>query len=489
MAKLANPILEQKPTPILLRFTVVVILAAIMLFQIRPTFQSFFMTDDFRLLDFAKSHESLLNIALLRSPWGFATFIPNIMVWILFRMFGMEPRGYYIFSSLLQFINALLVYVLVRQVRARTDIALTSLGIFMLHFIHFSDWGTLVWISAYNQLVVALFYLCSVNLFVRYVQLKKKIYYAGALVCFGLALGSKETALSLPLLLLAWCVMTLPKMERQWKKLAILLGPFFGIWLLYVAYEFTLQFSGGYVQKSLYVIGPHFFTNWQFFSNLIMPNPTSEPVHNFLVRVFPSWGLALFSALVAFVRLGLVMVGVAAWWKLPQYGRLWITFSILTYLPFIGFADGYAGANRYFYLPAIGFSALVAEGLWWIHDRLSEQTRTRFARLLLVIVFLGYWGSSLLVSRVWQKQMRENSELRQQVIQQVGDYANTADTSITTAYLVDFPDNVRDLSTALQVFYSIKSTWIASTALNRAQLSHDTLVIIYSQDRVIVREP
>ena len=152
----------------LLLLIVPVFLLSFMLFQLYPTFDSYFMADDFSWLDFVNSYGYASDIVLQPSPGGWTTPLSNLVFWGLFKAFGPNPQGYYAANALLHLFNSLLVYRLICLVTRRFEIAFGASFVFVLHFAHFSDWGPLVWISAFVQLVVALFYLSSLILFVRY---------------------------------------------------------------------------------------------------------------------------------------------------------------------------------------------------------------------------------------------------------------------------------------------------------------------------------
>src|SRR5512133_829349 len=101
MVGLLNPVLHTNFKSLLWRLALVTALLIAVFVQFQPTLHSYFMADDFRLLRFAREYENPLNIAVARSPWGFATFIPNVVIWVLFRLFGTDPQGYYLFNALL----------------------------------------------------------------------------------------------------------------------------------------------------------------------------------------------------------------------------------------------------------------------------------------------------------------------------------------------------------------------------------------------------
>ena len=469
----------------------VVFLTACIFFQLYPTFDSYFIADDFKWLWFANNDDSVLSAAFHPSVGDWTTPVPNVIFWLSFKAFGFDPHGYYVVMALIHLINSGLVYGLVYLVTKRVGVAFGSASIFALHFIHFSDWGPLVWISAFVQLVVASFYLLALGFFVRYLYFGKKYSYVGALVCFGLALASKETAVTLPLLLLTWCLIELPLAERRLTRIAIVLGPFWIVLGVYLLYKLMIQqTSDRYFEVGLYGFGKHLISNWKYFSNLVMPNPGSPPVHSYLLRNFPSWTLSLAYLAANLVRLGLVVAGITLWWRGSEHVRLWIALSLITYVPFIGFVGGHAGANRYFYLPTIGFSALLAAGLWWMLGRASKQRGASVCTSLLTIIILGFWAYNLLPIRAWQKEMRENSRPIQLALYAVDNYNAKRATPVAKLYLTGFPlDQSGDLQKAIRLVYGVDTILVDTEQKDETELSMDTLMLMYEANRVVIRQP
>jgi hypothetical protein len=99
----------------------------------------------------------------------------------------------------------------------------------------------------------------------------------------------------------------------------------------------------------------------------------------------------------------------------------------------------------------------------------------------------GLWGTSLLATRVWQKQMQVNSETRQQVMNVVGNYISKTDTPITTVRLESFPDKFGDLRKGISVFYNVNTTWEEATDQGKDGLPNDTLIITYDNGYIIVQ--
>lgn len=469
--------------PLLVFAAATMTLSALILIQLYPTFHAYFMADDFSWLSFTKNHVRWLEVVWDPSPGGWTTPVSNLVFWGAFQIFALDPRGYYAVNAFLHLANALFVYQVVYLVGRRLDVAFAAVLIFALHFANFSDWGPLVWIGAFVQLVVGLFYLGSVVFFVHYTRSPSKWAYLGSLLSFCGALASKETAVSLPLVLLAWCWLAIPRSQHKWRRVFAQLGPFFVVWGAYLAYELVFQSSGRYVSGHLYGVGPHLLTNWQFFSNLVMPNPASPPVQSFLARTFPWWVMGVAFVAVWVVRFGLATAGVLLLWRGAKETRFWVAWMAITYLPFIGFVEGFAGPNRYFYLPAVGFAALLAEGLRWMHGRLSARWGSSPALVVLTIVSIGLWCYNLAPTRAWQKQMEMNSQVRLAVLRLVDDHLDANRTPITQVILTGFPEKFKDLPVALHVLRAVDSVWAVSP--DDSPIAPSVLALCYDIGQVV----
>jgi hypothetical protein len=465
-------------------------LAAILFFQLYPSLDSYFMADDFGWLRFGRSHSHVLDAAMQPSLGDWTTPLSNVVFWSLFRSFRHDPRGYFVVIAVIHLVNAWLVFHLVSVVARRKIVGAGAAFIFALHFIHFSDWGPLVWISAFVQVVMATFYLASLVLFTRYERFRRNHYYVAALICFALALAAKETAVTLPLLLAAWCVLGLLPFERRWKQTAILLAPFFIVLGVYLLYKLLFQqTSGRYLEEGLYGLGPHLLSNWKYFSNFLMPNPESPPVRSFLLRAFPASVLTVAELALVLSRIALLVIGVVLWWRGPKHMRMWILLAVVTYLPFIAFLDGNAGANRYFYLPAVGLSALLAEGLWRLFYTLREQRGTALSTLIMVLLLLSFWAYGLVPIRSWQKQMQSNTQLSQQVISALDEHLPMRAPAATSGvYLEGFSsEEFHRLQRIIRLVYGIDVIMVAEEAAVKPPV--EALVLLYKSDQVTMRRP
>ena len=130
-------------------------------------------------------------------------YLPMTLVPMLlnYQVWGKNPFGYHLFLLLLHLVNALLVYVLIRKIASGSAMAATvGAAVFALHP---AKVGSVAWIIGGVEPLVA-FFLLGAMLSHRYYANSlghdKKWRYLGlSLVCFQLALWSKEVAVAFPL--------------------------------------------------------------------------------------------------------------------------------------------------------------------------------------------------------------------------------------------------------------------------------------------------
>ncbi len=450
------------------------LLAGWIFWLISPMFHAYFMYDDFPWLAFVRDR-SITEVALTPSPGGWTTPISNITFWVLFQLFGTRPAGYYAFIYLLHICNCFLVYRFMRVVFSDSLPAILGSTLFALYFGHYIEYGPATWVPSFVQLLAAFHYMVCMVAFVSYLHTRKLPYYALSVVFLILALLTKETALSLALVLgLSWLYVILTAEPQESRPSLWLLVPFGGILLGYLAHEISFQLSGQYVSESRYGMGMHLFTNWQYLANLVMPNIQTGSLRTFFATsvLHPYYNLILY--LLYFVRVATPAILVWAFWKGDWRIRYWVAWVILTYLPFVGFRYGWAGPYRYFYLPSIGFFALVTEGLVRGFGSLKKNLGQNAIRAIGAVV-LVLWGVIWAFPiRIWVTQMCENSVVRREVIDTVLELQQTSDNSINLVYLVDFPERFNDLSYGVPILTGVNAQWVSQpVSLGKGEIAFE----------------
>jgi len=165
-----------------------------------------------------------------------------------YQIWKNNPFGFHLTSIILHALNSLLIFFLIYLLFKDRLLAILSSVFFIIHpvqteAITYASGRTDPLYSFFTLLSLFLFLLIDKN--IRLDTLGKKLpsyLYVGSLLFFILAILSKETAVILPLLLIA--VSFIFKFKRDFKKNILWLSPFFIIDLIYIVLRLTvLNFS------------------------------------------------------------------------------------------------------------------------------------------------------------------------------------------------------------------------------------------------------
>jgi tetratricopeptide (TPR) repeat protein len=135
-------------------------------------------------------------------PLLYATFLVDR------SLFGTSASGYHLLNLLLHLGSGVLLYHILTQA-AKEETRHVPFWTSLLFLVHPIQTETVTYISGRASGLMAFFYLLALLLYVESAARKRerlphRYYVFGAIVSFGLALGSKETAATFPLALLLW---------------------------------------------------------------------------------------------------------------------------------------------------------------------------------------------------------------------------------------------------------------------------------------------
>ena len=178
-----------------------------------------FFGDDFSLLLLAAFPDKEFWEAFFQ-PRGPGTFRPlseRLFFYFFHGWFGFDAFPYRVLVFGTQIVNLwLLAAVTNRLTRNR----LAGLAAASLWGIHHGLSTSMTWTSAYNQVLCAFFLLLSFLLFLRFAESGRKRYYTAQWITFALGLGSLETMVVYPVVLLAY-VLTADR--GRWRHAAAML--------------------------------------------------------------------------------------------------------------------------------------------------------------------------------------------------------------------------------------------------------------------------
>ena len=191
----------------------------------------FFLSDDFDLLLAVRS-SGPLGLWSIAQDGGFFRPLTSLSLYLDWRLWGTEPAGYFLVNTLLHGLCSLSVVWLARALRCPREMALGAGLLFAAMPCHAEP---LAWIACRGDLLAALLGLVSLALALH---LRGAPGYRGrllSLLCFGGALLSKESAVTLPLVLLALELARRGRCRAPWSRALVRCLPHLGLLVAYAA--------------------------------------------------------------------------------------------------------------------------------------------------------------------------------------------------------------------------------------------------------------
>src|SRR5271157_84635 len=182
------------------------ILALLCIVAYLPTLWQPFLEDDYPHIALAQHYGAPANWRdLAAHPFRFRA-TAEWFFYAAYNTFGLHASGYYAFAILLHILNTWLVYAAGIWPAMGFELSLWAAGFFAVYEGHQE---AVMWLSACNELWQFLFVVAALVCWLHFLfgERRRRWWYAGGLVCFALALISKESApvfvvlLALPLLL------------------------------------------------------------------------------------------------------------------------------------------------------------------------------------------------------------------------------------------------------------------------------------------------
>jgi tetratricopeptide (TPR) repeat protein len=152
----------------------------------------------------------------------FSFFLDNLL-------WGMEPRTMHLENILLHCANSLLVYFLARRIIVRKDTSGSMISLFaaLLFALHPVNVEAVTWIAGRTDPLLTLFVLCSSYFWLNWLDEPRLEDIAAALLLFGAAILTKETALAFAsvAILLVLAVPGSATKQQRLKAMVIMIAP------------------------------------------------------------------------------------------------------------------------------------------------------------------------------------------------------------------------------------------------------------------------
>ncbi len=394
---------------------------AILLFL--PMLRNGFVADDFTWLD--RTIDTLARPGLLfsfpeKDFRPFASFLWLVNLWFA----GVAPIGYDLVNLLLHALNVALVHRLALRVGGgRRDLAFVTAALFAATF---GSYGLAVgWISARTGLLADGLVLATLLLHARWIERGRAFDRAASLVTFALALLSKESAVVLPLVLLAiewvtlgtWREVVAPARLRRWMPHLLLLAAYLG-------YQFLVFRRGSPVLGRTYALGPHVASHFgEYLVRMAIPldaTSTMLPLPVTLRTVLAVCEGILGAALpVAWAAL--------AWRRRERWVRFGVAWMFVMLLPYLGFT--WRTDTRYLYGPSIGFCLLAGGAIATWREQLADRRRLRWLPVTVLAALLALSGGvvEFVLATQYRYAQRAPAEARAELAHRLAVHPRAAD--------------------------------------------------------------
>jgi hypothetical protein len=346
-------------------------------------FQGYFVQDDYGWLESSR-FESLsaylkcffqFNPALTYRPLSQETFF-----WAGQKMFGMNPVGYHAVSLIFHLAGCTALYLVLRCFFSPAP----GLAGTLFYGIHAAHQRSVFWISALPEPMALFFFLCAVYLFIRFDRSGNLKWYIPSVAAMGLGMMSKESILTVPLILAAYALLFSPR-RILWT------APFFCLSGTYT----LLRLTSRAVRAAPY---PLTFGHaaWE---NLLSYLSWSSGLTETMLKVKLGWTpQELYGRIaIVFLAAAAVLLLLARRRKLAVFALIWFVFALQPVLYFWQHID------PYYLAPSLaGLSFLIAAAA---PESVSRKTLLRWVPAVLVLC-LTLWtatASVKLEGRWWNQ--------------------------------------------------------------------------------------
>jgi tetratricopeptide (TPR) repeat protein len=390
-------------------------LAGVLVFS--NTFDNAFHLDDFHTIVFNFHVHSLSEIgsfvisgnSFSGTP-GVSGYRPAILILnaLNYAISGSSPAGYHLVNLAIHLIASLLVYQIAFLLTDRASIGLLAGSLFLIHPLNAE---VVNYISSRSSSLYALFCLASFLAFLHYRKEAREKWLALSLAAFILALLSKEAAITLPLLFIAYDVFY-PKKLKNVQKTGIYLV-FLSLVILFLSARSHFMGSPSSAIPSLYpqidesgysefakktflggiYLSTHYLYLFLFPSSLTIDHPFPAPAFNLrTVCELLFWLIAVF------------FVAAFRKQKTAPFLTSWFIISLLPVFLLPGITALSIFQENRAYLSIAGLSIFFAWILIEVKNRLEEKSHLA-GRLFLTCLFgllIFFSVISYLRNEVWK---------------------------------------------------------------------------------------
>ena len=375
------------------------IIAIIAFIVYSPVFQNGFVWDDD---DYIRNNPLIrtINLSEIFSSYVMGNYHPITILGhaIQYKIFDLSESGYHFVNLLIHIFNTLLVFYAIFLLSEKALVSLIAALLFGIHPLHVES---VAWAAELKDLLYSFFFICTIIFYLKFQKEQKRKYYYYAIILFLLSLLSKAMAASLPVVLL---LIDYFKGRKINSKALLEKAPFFILAFIFGIVAILAQKTSGATDIAVFPFHQRIvFASYGFITYLIklvlpldlcayypypIKNGQDVPGQYYIY-------LLLFLGLAAYIFYSLrtskkIFFGM---------GFFAITvFLVLQLLP----VGGAIMADRYSYIPSIGFFYLAGEGFAWLWSRRNLRI---FAAIIAGVAVIFYSVETKARCTIWKNGM------------------------------------------------------------------------------------
>ena len=381
------------------------------------TLQNEFATDDLQQIlnnAFIKKLSNL-PLAFTTSVWSFATSditfavdsyyrpIFNVLFTINYALFGTTAWGWHLVNVLVHAAVTLLVFVVFRELTNQRWFSAIAASLFAVHPVHAES---IAWVSGVTDPLTSVFMLSAFYFYLRFRKGDRKYFLALALGLYFISLLSKETALTLPLLV-AYCELFYFEENAPFKQRVIRVMALGGWFMIPTAIYFYMRYLA--LSGILFGSGPRYPLIPALATIppavakylLLMLSLTSYSYQHYTAFVESFGSLSFIGPFTLLAVLATSILLIKS--RELQFAAAWFVITLAPALAALRqFDPEYLVQERYLYLPSMGFCLAIALGVRWLAGRRPIGLNGRAIATVVTAAMLIGWGAiNIAQNRVW----------------------------------------------------------------------------------------
>ena len=339
--------------------------------------------------------------------------LKTTMLWVEYRLWGLNPKGYHIMNIVIHALDAVLVWMVLLYLRVPG--AWFGALLFAIHPVHVQS---VAWISERKNIFSLLFYLLSILSFIKFRQADKKNLYTWALIAFTAALLCKTSVVILPpvLGLIIWW-----QTGKLTKRDILQLAPFFAISLFLALVTIWFQ-NVRAIGQEVIPIGDFWSRTagaglavWWYLSKAILPIDLNTIYSRWSIN--PAQPEQLFAAAMVFVTLAALWVGRHRFGRTPFFVFAYFAGTLFPVLGFfkMSYMRLTLQADHFQYISNIAIVALAGALIHFALQHWSQWKKPLLAACTLLMLSLSAYsweraGVHLSPKTLWTACLKKNPE-------------------------------------------------------------------------------